>query len=83
MSRDEITAQSEQEWRRPSTFRLTIRTWGIVAECLKCYGRGQVQWGFVGYVRFMPQFRFTCECGNVAEYSIYNRVAGFPAEAVL
>jgi|GEM_PF-4878582 len=83
MSRAKTNALSlsRQEWNQPAPFRIEFESMGLRAECLKC-NRGNVVWSFAGLTRFMPTFRFSCECGNVAERPIFNSTSGFPAEPV-
>lgn len=71
------------EWMQPPKFRIEVRTWGVVAECAECDGQKPVRWQYVGFVRFMPEFRFVCECGNTANYKIFNPSSGFPSEVGL
>jgi len=78
--RTDAISQSQQEWNKPQAFRIDFTWAGLKAECLKCGGGGRVVWAFVGYERFMPKFRFECECGNVAERCVFNGTSGFPVE---
>jgi hypothetical protein len=77
--RHDALSRSQQEWNQPQPFRIDFSHAGLRAECSKCRG-GRVTWRFVGFERFMPTFRFECECGNAADRSVFNGVSGFPVE---